>query len=49
MIAQMALQLPGKSDTTRTSLRSPCASKQHHSTAADETAKFDTTIKERES
>jgi len=49
MIAQLALQLPEKSDTTRTSMRSPCANKQHHDIAADEAAEFDTTIKEKES
>jgi hypothetical protein len=48
MIAELALRLPEKLDTTRTSLRSPCASKQHHDIAADEAAEFDTIIKEKE-
>lgn len=39
----------GKIDTTRTSLRSPCANKQHHDIAADEAAEFDTIIKKEES
>jgi hypothetical protein len=48
MIAELALRLPEKLETTRTSLRSPCASKQHHDIAADEAAEFDTIIKEKE-
>jgi hypothetical protein len=36
-------------DTTRTSLRSPCASKQCHTIAADEVAESDTIVKEKES
>jgi hypothetical protein len=49
MMAQLALRLPKKPDTIRSSLRSPCASEQHHNIAADEAAKFDTIIKEKES
>jgi len=37
----------GEIDTTRTSLRSPCANKQHHDIAADEAAEFDAIRRER--
>jgi hypothetical protein len=49
MIARLALQLPEKLDTTRTSLRSLCVSKQHYTIAGDEAAEFDTIIEKKES